>query len=236
MPPSTTIIPANKLSRLYALIRQSMSGETMDYTQGSIRKAVILLAIPMVLEMCMESVFAVVDIYFVSHLGKHATSVVGLTESVITIVYSLAIGISMAATAVVARRIGEKDPVAASKAGMQSIFLSLVITMAVSIPGFIFSANILRLMGAEEAAIQSGVGYTHIITGGSLVIMLLFLINGVFRGAGDAMMGPVGGYCELPLVNNQTWVVIGGNPRGSQEEQSVRLIVCQSLKNCIRSR
>ena len=188
MPPTTTIIPTNKLSRLYALIRQSMSGEAMDYTQGSIRKAVILLAIPMVLEMCMESVFAVVDIYFVSHLGKHATSVVGLTESVITIVYSLAIGISMAATAMVARRIGEKNPVAASKAGMQSIFLSLIITMAVSIPGFIFSADILRLMGAEEAAIQSGVSYTHIITGGSLVIMLLFLINGIFRGAGDAMM------------------------------------------------
>ena len=118
-----------------------MSGEAMDYTQGSIRKAVILLAIPMVLEMCMESVFAVVDIFFVSHLGKHATSTVGLTESVITIVYSLAIGISMAATAMVARRIGEKDPAAATKAGMQAILLSLVITVLVSIPGFIFSAR-----------------------------------------------------------------------------------------------
>ena len=160
----------------------------MDYTQGSIRKAVILLAIPMVLEMCMESVFAVVDIFFVSHLGKHATSIVGLTESVITIVYSLAIGISMAATAMVARRIGEKDAEAATKAGMQSIFVALVVTLAVSIPGFIFSAQILRLMGAEEAAIQSGISYTHIITGGSLVIMLLFLINGIFRGAGNAMM------------------------------------------------
>jgi putative MATE family efflux protein len=165
-----------------------MSGEAMDYTQGSIRKAVILLAIPMMLEMCMESVFAVVDIFFVSHLGKHATSTVGLTESVITIVYSLAIGISMAATAMVARRVGEKDPAAATKAGMQAIFVSLAITLAVSIPGFIFSAEILRLMGAEEAAIQSGIGYTHIIMGGSLVIMLLFLINGIFRGAGDAMM------------------------------------------------
>ena len=165
-----------------------MSGEAMDYTQGSIRKAVILLAIPMMLEMCMESVFAVVDIFFVSHLGKHAVSTVGLTESVITIVYSLAIGISMAATAMVARRIGEKDTVAATKAGMQSIFLSLSITIAVSIPGFLYAAAILRLMGAEEAAIASGTIYTRIIMGGSIVIMLLFLINGIFRGAGNAMM------------------------------------------------
>lgn len=160
----------------------------MDYTQGSIRKAVILLAIPMMLEMCMESVFAVVDIYFVSHLGKHATSIVGLTESVITIVYSLAIGISMAATAMVARRVGEKDPEAAAKSGMQAVVVALAITLAVSIPGFLFSDQILRLMGAEEAAIQSGVVYTHTIMGASLVIMLLFLINGIFRGAGDAMM------------------------------------------------
>ena len=183
-----TTMPVNKLSRSWLLIKQSMSGEAMDYTQGSIRKAVILLAIPMMLEMCMESVFAVVDIFFVSHLGKHSTSIVGLTESVITIVYSLAIGISMAATAMVARRIGEKDTLAATKAGMQSILLALAITVAVSIPGFIFSADILKLMGAEQEAIKTGTGYTHIIMGGSLVIMLLFLINGIFRGAGDAMM------------------------------------------------
>jgi putative MATE family efflux protein len=188
MPSSSATIPVTKIQRIYSIIKQSLSGEAMDYTQGSIRKAVILLAIPMILEMCMESVFAVVDIFFVSHLGKHATSTVGLTESVITIVYSLAIGISMAATAMVARRVGEKDLAAATKAGMQSILLALAITLAVSIPGYIFSAEILRLMGAEETAIQSGIGYTHIIMGGSLVIMLLFLINGIFRGAGDAMM------------------------------------------------
>ena len=136
----------------------------------------------------MESVFAVVDIYFVSHLGKHATSTVCLTESVITIVYSLAIGISMAATAMVARRVDEKDYRAASKAGMQSIFISMAITIAFSIPGFIYAADILRLMGAEAIAVETGVGYTRIIMGGCLVIMLLFLINGIFRGAGDAMM------------------------------------------------
>ncbi len=181
-------ITSNRISGIFSLIRQSLNSELQDYTTGSIRKAVILLAIPMMLEMCMESVFAVVDIYFVSHLGKHATSIVGLTESVITIVYSLAIGISMAATALVARRVGEKDNKAASKAGMQSIFISLAITIAVSIPGFIYAKDILRLMGAETAAIETGVGYTRIIMGGSLVIMLLFLINGIFRGAGDAMM------------------------------------------------
>ncbi len=185
---ATHQITTNRISTVFSLIRQSLNGELQDYTTGSIRKAVILLAIPMMLEMCMESVFAVVDIYFVSHLGKHATSIVGLTESVITIVYSLAIGISMAATALVARRVGEKNNIAASKAGMQSIFISLAITIAVSIPGFIYSADILRLLGAEEAAVETGVGYTRIIMGGSLVIMLLFLINGIFRGAGDAMM------------------------------------------------
>lgn len=175
-------------SNIFSLVRQSLNGEEQDYTTGSIRRAVILLAIPMMLEMSMESVFAVVDIYFVSHLGKHATSVVGLTESVITIVYSLAMGISMAASAMVARRVGEKDPGAAIKAGMQAIFVSLILTVAVSIPGFIYADDILRIMGAEEEAVAMGTTYTRIIMGGSLVIMLLFLINGIFRGAGDAMM------------------------------------------------
>lgn len=175
-------------SNIFSLIKQSLNGELQDYTTGSIRRAVILLAIPMMLEMSMESVFAIVDIYFVSHLGKHATSTVGLTESVITIVYSLAIGISMAATAMVARRVGEKDPGAATRAGMQSILVALFITILVSIPGFMYAADILRLMGAEPQAIQAGTGYTRIMMAGSLVIMLLFLINGIFRGAGDAMM------------------------------------------------
>lgn len=178
----------SRIPAIFSLIRQSLNGEQQDYTTGSIRKAVILLAVPMMLEMCMESVFAVVDIFFVSHLGKHATSTVGLTESVITIVYSLAIGISMAATAMVARRIGEKNPAAATKAGMQSIFVSFIITLAISIPGFIYAGDILRLMGAEETAITTGINYTRIIMAGSIVIILLFLINGIFRGAGDAMM------------------------------------------------
>ncbi len=175
-------------NKFISIIRQSLNGELQDYTTGSIRKAVILLAIPMMLEMCMESVFAVVDIFFVSHLGKYATSVVGLTESMITIIYSLAIGISMAATAMVARRVGEKNYEDASKAGMQAMLIAVAITIVISIPGFIYAEELLRWMGAEEMAIKTSVSYTRILMGGSLVIMLLFMLNGIFRGAGDAMM------------------------------------------------
>src|SRR5690349_15041153 len=116
----------NKLNNLFALIKQSLRGEEMDYTTGSLRKAVVMLAIPMMLEMIMESIFALVDLYFVGHLedSSHAIQTVGLTESVLTIVYSLAIGMSMAATAMVARRIGEKNPEAAAHAGLQALFIS----------------------------------------------------------------------------------------------------------------
>ncbi len=175
-------------SNIISLVKQSLNGKLQDYTTGSIRRAVILLAIPMMLEMCMESVFSVVDIYFVSHLGRHATSTVGLTESVITIIYSLAIGTSMAATAMVARRIGEKNSEAATLAGMQALIVAVLVTIAISIPGFIYAGDILRLMGAEQEAINTGINYTRIMMAGSLVIMLLFLLNGIFRGAGDAMM------------------------------------------------
>lgn len=177
-----------QFSKLVGIIRQSLDGETQEYTKGSIRRAVILLAIPMMLEMCMESVFALVDIFFVSHLGKHATSIVGLTESLITIVYSIAVGISMAATAIVARRIGEKNHDGASRAGMQAMIFAIFITVAISIPGFVYSGELLLWMGAEPAAIADGIIYTRIIMGSSLAIMLLFLLNGIFRGAGYAMI------------------------------------------------
>ena len=184
----STLPAREKFASFFQLVIQSLKGEETDYTQGSIRRAVILLAIPMMLEMIMESVFALVDIYFVSHLGKHATSTVGLTESVITIIYSLAIGFSMAATAMVARRVGEKDYAGANKAGMQAIIVAITLTVILSIAGFVFSAEILALMGAEPETIRTGINYTRIIMGGSVVIMLLFLINGIFRGAGNAMM------------------------------------------------
>jgi len=175
-------------SAVWTLIKDAVSGKEYDYTTGSIRKAIILLAIPMMLEMSMESVFAVVDIFFVSHLGKHATSTVGLTESVVTIVYSLAIGMSMAASAMVARRVGEKNKEGASEAAAQALILSATITFCVSLSGIVFAGDILRWMGAESETIKEGVGYTRIIMGSSFIIMLLFLINGIFRGAGNAMM------------------------------------------------
>jgi putative MATE family efflux protein len=179
---------SRRFQQMAGLVRESLSGEQQDYTAGSIRRSVILLSIPMVLEMCMESVFAVVDIFFVGHLGKHATSVVGLSESMITIVYSLAIGVSMAATAIVARRVGEKHLEAAGEAGMQAMLFAIVITIFISIPGFFFAPRLLEWMGAEPEAVRLGSQYTRILLGGSMVVMLLFLLNGIFRGAGDAMM------------------------------------------------
>lgn len=179
----------NTFSRIFNTLKSAIQGDnTFDYTSGSIKKAVILLAIPMVLEMMMESVFALVDLYFVGHLehSSFAIQTVGLTESVLTIIYSLAIGISMAATAVVARRIGEKDPVAAAKAGMQAIVIAFAINVVISILGFIYAKDILLIMGATPEAADYGVNFTRIMMGGSLCIMLLFLINGVFRGAGNA--------------------------------------------------
>ena len=155
----------------------------------NIRRAVVLLAIPMILELSLESVFALVDIFFVNRwLGNYAATAIGLTESVVTIVYSLAIGISMAATAMVARRTGEKSEEGAAVAAVQSVWLSVIVTLVISIVGYIFAEDILRLMAAEEQTIRMGVSYTRIMLSGSIVIMLLFLINGIFRGAGDAFM------------------------------------------------
>jgi putative MATE family efflux protein len=193
------------VANIFTLIKQSLNGEEQDYTVGSIRKAVFLLAVPMILEMMMESVFAVVDLFFVGHLenSSHAIQTVGLTESVITIVYSLAIGISMAATAVVARRIGEKNADGAARAAVQTIIIAIIITLVVSITGFIYAPDILRIMGAEQATVEMGTPYTRIMMGGSVVIMLLFLINGIFRGAGDASMAMrslwLGNICNIVL-------------------------------------
>lgn len=168
------------------IIKSSLKGDEYDFTAIDLKKAVILLAIPMMLELALESVFAVVDIFFVNKLGVHAVSVVGLTESVITLVYSVGIGLSAAGTAVVARRIGEKKPDAAAHAAAQVIILSVVASVFIAIPGFIFAGDILRLMGAEPAAIEEGVWYARLMFGGNVVIILLFVINGIFRGAGNA--------------------------------------------------
>lgn len=176
----------NKISQFFSLIVRALKGEQQDYTSGSLRKAIVMLAIPMILEMGMESVFAIVDLFFVGKLGKHAISTVGLTESVLTLVYSLAIGMSMAATAIVARRIGEKNPEGAASAAMQSMLVSVAVIVVISIAGMVFAPEILQFMGGENETLKMGVPYTRTMMGSSTVIMLLFLINGIFRGAGDA--------------------------------------------------
>ncbi|MBO9199632.1 MULTISPECIES: MATE family efflux transporter [Niastella] len=189
MSDQTPNIGTMRIRSVFSLFKLALSDKEQDYTQGSIRRAIFLLAVPMILEMVMESIFALVDIFFVGRLGKsEAVSTVVLTESVLTVVYSLAIGLSMAATAMVARRIGEKNPEAASKAGMQSLLIAFVITVIISATGLIYAPEILKLMGGSSEAIRIGSNYTRIIYGGSVVIMLLFLINGIFRGAGDASM------------------------------------------------
>ena len=176
------------LKRAIHLVRQSLNGEEQDYTTGNMKKAVFLLAIPMILELGLESVFAVVDMFFVGKLGQNAIATVGLTESVISLVYSLAIGISTAATAIVARRIGEKNQEAAAHAGAQALVVSLIGTLAISITGSVFAPEILTLMGASQQVVAEGAIFTRIMFAGSSAIMFLFLINGIFRGAGDAAM------------------------------------------------
>ncbi len=165
---------------------EAISGTEQDFTTGSLGRAVFLLSVPMVLEMIMESIFAVVDIFFVSRLGAEAVATVGLTESLVTIVYSLAVGLSMATTALVSRRIGEKKPKEASKTAVQAIITGLFVSLLIAIPGAIFSKELLGLMGATESMQNEYGGYTTIMLGANGVIMMLFIINAVFRSSGDA--------------------------------------------------
>ena len=179
---------ANPIARAYAIVKLSLNGEQQDYTQGSISKAVFLLAIPMILELGFESVFAVVDMFFVSKLGQNAIATVGLTESVITLLYSLAIGLSTAATAIVARRIGEKNPEDAAHAGAQALIITVIASLVLTVAGMVYASEILSLMGASDEVVKEGAIFTRIMFAGSISIILLFLINGIFRGAGDAAM------------------------------------------------
>ncbi|MEM6722182.1 MAG: MATE family efflux transporter [Bacteroidota bacterium] len=174
------------IKKLYSYFKDALTGAQNDFTTGSIRKAIFMLSIPMILEMLMESIFAIVDIAFVSQVSTNAVATIGLTESVVTLVYAVAIGVSMAATAMVARRIGEKDPDGASKVAVQAIFLGVLIASIVSVIGIIYPKEILGLMGGETDLIEEGYGYTQILLGGNITIMLLFLINAIFRGAGNA--------------------------------------------------
>jgi putative MATE family efflux protein len=178
------------LKRIIAITKQSLNGAEHDYTKGSMRSAIVLLAIPMILELSLESVFAVVDMYFVGHLpnAKNAIATVGLTESVMTLVYTMGIGLSIGATAIVARRIGEKNPEAASFAGAQAILVSFFVGVVLCAVGVFFSGDILRVLGAKPEVIRDGKTFTTIMMCSSPAIVLLFLINGIFRGAGDATM------------------------------------------------
>src|SRR5260370_6388088 len=170
----------------WAAVREAIAGTHKDYTAGSIGRAIALLAIPMVLEMLMESLFGVADVFWVAHLGADAVATVGYTETGLTILFALALGLSMGATAMVARRIGEKDPEAASVVAAQAIAVGLLVSAVISITGCIYAADLLRVMGASPSAIATGTCYTPTILSGSATIFLLFLINAVFRGAGDA--------------------------------------------------
>jgi len=165
---------------------EAICGSHQDYTTGSLNRAILLLAVPMVLEMALESLFAVVDVFWVGQLGANAVATVGLTESLLSLVFAVGIGLSLSTTAMVARRIGEKDPEDAAVAGVQAIVLGLVTSVAIGIPCFIYAPEMLRLMGASSEIVSMGGGYARIALGGSGAILMLFLNNAIFRGAGDA--------------------------------------------------
>jgi putative MATE family efflux protein len=161
-------------------------GSSQDFTEGNISRAIVLLAVPMVLEMCMESLFGVVDVFWVSRLGADAVATVGLTETALVLVFVIAMGLSIGATALVARRMGEKDEQAAGLVAVQAIVIGLVVSAMVAIFGYFFAPNLLHIMGGSASVVKLGSGYTRMIFSGSATIFLLFLINAVFRGAGDA--------------------------------------------------
>lgn len=170
------------INNLWIAIR----GEETEFVTGSLNRAIFMLAVPMILEMSMESLFAVVDVFFVSKVGVNAVATVGFTESVLTLVYSIAWGLSMGATAMVSRRIGEQDREGASSAAAQAMWIGISLSLLLGIPGYFYADEILRAMGGSESLIQEGRWYTKILFGSNIVILLIFLLNGIFRGAGNA--------------------------------------------------
>ena len=171
---------------LWSSLVEAVRGSHQDYTAGNLNHAILLLAVPMVLEMALESLFAVVDVLWVGRLGANAVATVGLTESMLSLIFAVAMGLSLSTTAMVARRIGEKDHEGAADAAVQAIALGLVISLAIGLPCLLFAPNLLRLMGASPEIVATGSGYTRICLGGSFAVLLLFLNNAIFRGAGDA--------------------------------------------------
>ncbi len=179
-------VPAATRTNYWADIREAIRGSAQDFTEGSLRRSLRLLAIPMVLEMVMESLFAIVDVFWVARLGPDAIATVGLTESILMLIYCVAMGLSMAATAIVARRIGEKDPEGAAVAAVQAIVVGVVAAVVIGIIGIAFAPKLLAIMGASSDVIAVGGQYAAILLGSSVSVVLLFLNNGIFRGAGDA--------------------------------------------------
>ncbi len=175
-----------RASSAWSAVREALAGSDRDYTEGPVGRAIVLLSIPMVLEMLMESVFAICDVFFVSRLGADAMATVGLTESLIAIVYTIAMGLSIGATATVARRIGEHDADGAARAAVQAITLGVAVSIPIGIMGVVLAPSLLALMGASPSVIATGSGFTRVMLGGNATILLLFLINAIFRGAGDA--------------------------------------------------
>jgi putative MATE family efflux protein len=200
---ATLSSPDEASRRWIDLVRDGLSGRHHDYTRGSLHRAIVLLAIPMVLELAMESLFAVVDIFFVSRLGADAVATVGMTEAVLTLLYAVAIGLSMSTSAMVARRIGEGDPAGAAVASVQAIALGIIVAIVTGVPGYLFGHHVLRAMGASPGTLEVGSGYASIMFGSNAVILLLFLNNAIFRGAGD----PVVAMRSLWLANGVNMVL-----------------------------
>ncbi len=170
----------------WSIVREAVWGTQRDFTQGSLGAGLFILSVPMIIEMFAESLFAVVDIFFVGHLGAAAIAAVAITESMMYLIYSVAIGLSVGATATVARRIGEKDPDGAAKAATHSIYLGLVVSAVMGLIGAFLAPHLLRLMGADESVVATGTTFARIMLGCNFVVVFLFLLNAIFRGAGDA--------------------------------------------------
>src|SRR5215213_9875299 len=183
---NTVAVPQEESQSLWSAVRDAIRGVPHDYTAGPIGRAILLLAIPMVLEMIMESVFAVVDIFWVSHLGTDAAATVGLTESLMTLVYALAIGLSIGAMAMVARRIGEQNPDGAARAAVQALALALIVSILIGAVGAPLAPRLLTVMGGSPWVIEHGSAFTRVMLAGNASVVMLFMINAIFRGAGDA--------------------------------------------------
>jgi len=189
---------------VWTTIRQSLAGSHHGtYTDGPIGRAILLLAVPMVLELVLESVFAVVDVFFVSRLGADAVATVGLTESMLTFVYAIAIGLSVGAMATVARRIGEGDADGAARAAVQAMALGLIVSAPLGVFGALYAPQLLSMMGATTAVLEHS-SFAVVVFGANGVIMMLFLINAVFRGAGDAAVGCVCCGSQTPSTSAST--------------------------------